>query len=382
MDSAASSRLGSWRSSRPAASSMIVLLEVLRFVASVGVILYHYQHFVTYSGGAYEPSDMPLDSVFSWFYRHGGKGVQLFWLLSGTVFAHVYQASLISGGIGIVDFVRKRFARLYPLHLATLLLVAVLMFVARKTTGITSVVYHFNDVKHFLLNLVFAQYWGFQSGTSFNGPSWSVSIEMVAYAGFVAVLFLLRPLRAFFKEQIAFVFLWTLIVVVIIGGAPLEPDYVTQCVVLFFTGSALYSVWLAMPDPVVLVLCVGCAFDFTAGGPLTRILDRMDLPFGSMTLGALLALLALSRVVDEIRPIRRGAIRLGSMTYSMYLIHFPLQIVFIVWSERISTLDFLGIRVFLLFFALLACVSIISHDYFELPLKRLVLRVTSSNKEV
>lgn len=45
-------------------------------------------------------------------------------------------------------------------------------------------VYPNNDIKHFLLNLFFASSWSFESGHSFNGPIWSVSVEVLLHALF------------------------------------------------------------------------------------------------------------------------------------------------------------------------------------------------------
>jgi peptidoglycan/LPS O-acetylase OafA/YrhL len=74
-------------------------------------------------------------------------------------------------------------ARLWPLHLLTLMLVAVLQAAYAGLNG-TDFIYHQNNLKHFLLSLPLMQYWGWQDNQSFNGPSWSLSTEMLAYAVF------------------------------------------------------------------------------------------------------------------------------------------------------------------------------------------------------
>ncbi|MFK4980032.1 hypothetical protein ACI39V_28120, partial [Klebsiella pneumoniae] len=56
----------------------------------------------------------------------------------------------------------------------------------------TGFIYHQQNLKHFLLSLAMAHYWGFQDNQSFNGPSWSLSTEMLAYAAFWLVLPALR----------------------------------------------------------------------------------------------------------------------------------------------------------------------------------------------
>ena len=39
-----------------------------------------------------------------------------------------------------------------------------------------------NDTYHFILNFFFISGWGFEKSYSFNGPIWSVSIELIIYA--------------------------------------------------------------------------------------------------------------------------------------------------------------------------------------------------------
>jgi peptidoglycan/LPS O-acetylase OafA/YrhL len=45
-------------------------------------------------------------------------------------------------------------------------------------------VYPFNDAWHALLNVFLAPAWGLEQGWSFNGPAWSISVEVLLYAGF------------------------------------------------------------------------------------------------------------------------------------------------------------------------------------------------------
>lgn len=369
-------------SERPGPSEMIVLLELLRFVAAVGVVIYHYQHFVTYAGEAYEPSRMPFGGVFSWFYRHGGTGVQVFWLLSGTVFAHVYQKGLLDGDITVVDFSRKRIARLYPLHLVTLFVVGVLMFAAGKLIAYPYVIYSHNDLKHFVLNLFFAQYWGIQSGTSFNGPSWSVSIEIVAYLVFLFTVILLRELKRFSGSPLSFSVAWTVVLFAMIRSAAPAPGYIYTCILLFFVGALIYSIWSATSDVLVAVLISACVVEYKMKWPISNYLVQINLPFGALCMGLILSLLSLSRIACRPQTINRMCLRLGSLTYSIYLLHFPIQILLILWSEKVVKIDFLTSGSFAVFFAILISSSLLCHDWFEEPAKRLFLRLTDFQKRV
>src|SRR5687767_4242994 len=96
-------------------------LDGLRGVAACGVALYHVQ--ALYPGG--------LAGVYGgaagWLYAWGWTMVDLFFVISGYIFAHVYVGvQPIERPRDRVDFAVARIARLYPLHILLLLAVAAL----------------------------------------------------------------------------------------------------------------------------------------------------------------------------------------------------------------------------------------------------------------
>jgi peptidoglycan/LPS O-acetylase OafA/YrhL len=357
-------------SHRPAPNDTIYLLEILRFIACIGVILYHYQHFITYRGSQYIPSEIPFDQYFGWFYRNGGSGVQVFWCLSGIIFAHVYQARIADREIGIPQFIWRRFSRLYPLHVLTLLLVAGLIFVLRGATDLTYFIYEFNDMKHFLLNVVFANYWGFQSGTSFNGPVWSVSIELMAYLVFVIIATSIRLLPQKLHSPIVFLIAWSIGYWWAQRQITGPTNFVPTCIALFMVGAIVYTLWVLIPDVAVLVLIMYLITDYVRDGVVHTSLLKLQLPFTSLLVALLISLLAISNRSGNIEHFKSFATRLGSLTYAMYMIHFPIQFVMVIFSESIYEFDFHNQLAFLAFFGLVVGISFICHDRFEQPVQR------------
>src|SRR5690606_31719884 len=110
--------------------------------------------------------------------NHGLRAVELFWVISGFIFAHIYMSRTSTK---TSEFFVARFARLYPLHFLTLICITLLILCGYylspnfKTPANA-------DVYHFLLNVFFASAWGFERGMSFNGVIWSVSVEIPIYA--------------------------------------------------------------------------------------------------------------------------------------------------------------------------------------------------------
>jgi peptidoglycan/LPS O-acetylase OafA/YrhL len=135
--------------------------------------------------GAFAMERLPLFEVLFPFYTDGWLAVDLFFSLSGFVFYWLYARAVAEQAITLRNFAVLRFSRLYPLHFATLLAIAAGQLWFMRSTG-SYFVYPENDAEHFLLNLFFVSSWGFERGYSFNGPVWSVSVEMLLYLVFFA----------------------------------------------------------------------------------------------------------------------------------------------------------------------------------------------------
>jgi peptidoglycan/LPS O-acetylase OafA/YrhL len=163
----------------------ILGIELLRFTSALAVLIFHYQHF-TFVGAS--PVDLirtqqPFYPVLGFFYRYGFYGVEVFWCISGFIFFWKYAREIAGRTLAGYTFFILRVSRLYPLHLATLLFVAVMQWVYRSKNG-AFFVYQVNDLQHFVLQLFMASNWGPETAESFNGPIWSISIEVLVYAIF------------------------------------------------------------------------------------------------------------------------------------------------------------------------------------------------------
>ncbi len=154
-------------------------LDGLRLIASVGIVLFHYNIYLAHA----IPYTKPFTQQFPYF-------VDLFFVISGIVIAMVYAGRLDTLP-RYAAFVSARLARLYPLHLATLLFYAAIG--AAAVSGMLRVInperYDFGD---FLPNLLLVHAWGFGEGFTFNYVSWSVSAEFFCYLIFPLLLWLIR----------------------------------------------------------------------------------------------------------------------------------------------------------------------------------------------
>jgi peptidoglycan/LPS O-acetylase OafA/YrhL len=142
-------------------------LDAMRGVAAVAVAM---MHWAKIAGTAWMPS--------------GYLAVDLFFLLSGFVIAHAYDAR-IAGGMGVRRFMTIRFVRLYPLYLlgVAISVVAVLTGLddGWSWTG-------FAQVLPFALTMLPAPPID-DHGTLYplNDPAWSLMFELIINIVFVAL---------------------------------------------------------------------------------------------------------------------------------------------------------------------------------------------------
>ncbi len=336
-------------------------LDFSRLLAAVAVLFWHYQHFYVAPGWDHFHVNRAREPLYPWLafvYDHGADAVQYFWAVSGFVFAHVYLADPGARG----RFWLARVARLWPLHLLTLGLVAAMQAVALARWG-DFYIYEWNDARHFALSLFLAQYWGFQANQSFNGPSWSLSTEIVAYAAFWLLLPALRRAALVVALAVA-----ALTGAMVLGKAP-DADVLT-CVFYFFAGLAFYVAMLrgfVVPRaliPLALVLIVIAVAINMAGGAAVYI-----------RLAAIFALLSLAVGIDHLDP--SGRLRfgktLGDASYGIYLWHFPIQLALVLLLPNIRAMAHQPS--FLVFFIGAACLAgLASHRWIERPAQRWVMR--------
>ncbi len=332
-------------------------IDFLRYIASLSVLIWHYQHFYFPSAGvvgsANEILSQPMYDLLHFFYTKGYYGVQVFWVISGYVFIKVY----INRPCTTQEFVLFRFARLYPLHFLTLILVTILQCLSLSTLGHAQI-YPSNDVYHFLLNIFFISGWGFQKGWSFNAPIWSVSVEILSYTLFWLVLPLIRKTRI----TILIVFILSLLTQkYIYQGA------IIDCIIWFFLGCLVYV--LSVHDimnrnPYLTILSTASLL------ALFSINETFDININKYFI-IFLIVFFFSRFENFAnQKISRMLYLLGSLSYGMYLWHIPLQIVLM------STVQYFGIKnpyshfYFLVLYALLLhCIAYSSFNFFENPLR-------------
>ncbi len=345
-------------------------LDIFRGFASLAVVLWHWQHFfmIDYKlPSNFDRSCQPLYTLFRPMYEYGYIAVPFFFQLSGFVFFWLYRERITSGACSAYKFALLRFARLYPLHILTLLVVLFLQLVHKKIIG-GYFVYPENDSYHFALHTLFMSNWGFERGYSFNAPAWSVSIEIGLY--FLFFLYCLIRIPNAVKISI-----------VLLGAAlsmrfGLGAGNWIPAIFAFFLGGLLYSlvdIYLSYRSKFWdnVIVCLGIAAWVSV-----MISERASNLLLTQSYNSLLFLfpitIASSVLVETKFPkVAKKFAWLGNITYSSYLLHFPLQL-FCALAVLLLGYDkevFYSGIVLVLFMLSLITLSLLTYHNFERPLQ-------------
>ena len=346
-------------------------LEALRFLTAFAILVFHYRHF---SFVAEHPVDLvserlPLYGLLRAFHDSGAYGVYVFWCISGFIFFWKYRDPIADRSVDSWKFFVLRFSRLYPLHLVMLLVVALLQTIYFRLRG-NFFVYQENDLPHFLAQLFMASDWGIVHGNSFDGPIWSISVEVLVYFLFFLLLLTTRS--------------WLLNVAVVaacLGTASLHASgQVTNCLALFYMGGlAAMARRFVTPSGYSRVIEALAWLFVVIFPPLVASLarDQLDrLDFLLLLAYTPVLLFCLSREITLPTSVQKAIEAAGNMTYSSYLLHFPIQLVIVIgFSIAGIAVPIYDLAFFAIYLATTLLASFLTYRYFEAPGQDLIREV-------
>jgi len=261
----------------------------------------------------------------------GYLAVDFFFLLSGFVIWMSWSDRVRDGGAAAVpDFLQRRIARIWPLHLFVLG-VAVALALLLRATGRETPHFPFAELP---LHVALLQNWGFTPALSWNDPAWSISCELGAYLPFPLLVLAVdwrRIPTAAILAAIAVLLALLHTVFALDGAAALGQQIprlgLIRCLLEFACGTAIGALWLrwreAWRTP-ALIAAIGAAL--ALGSWIAGILpETLAVP---AAFAALLLALALSAGKPG-NPLEAAPLHmLGEISYATYLGHFLLWFAF------------------------------------------------------
>ena len=270
-------------------------------------------------------------------FRHGYLFVDFFFVLSGFVIAHAYGGRLKSVG-DLAPFVIKRLGRVWPLH-AVMLGAFVGIELCRLWFHIDSATPFVKDrsVEAIFTNLLLIQSFNIHDYLTWNGPAWSISVEMGAYVVF-ALMMVLAP-RRFVPISLMIIVVGAMLV---LGNAPryMNTTYnfgFPRAAYGFFLGCLVHRVWLIKPpafSPVVAgwlqavcLIAVGAYVSY-AQGPWTVAAPL----FFAVSIWIFAEERGLVSRILSVRPM----LALGHWSYSIYMVHMFVITVMLIVARKID----------------------------------------------
>ena len=295
-------------------------IDLLRFLAVMAVVLFHYA-FRGYAAGGMSIMPYPLAPIA----KYGYFGVHLFFLISGFVI-------LMTASTGSFRrFFVSRFSRLYPAF-----------WVCCTITSITTILIgaprYTVSLRQYLANMTMMS--GFINIGSIDGAYWSLFIELRFYA-FVAAILAIGQIK---KAQF-FLAIWLIacIAVDVLQISNLRPFLIVEYAGFFIAGATFFSIWsggLTRSRVAMLVGSFGLAmYETLLQTPhLERYFNtQIDIFIvaGIITAFFLVMLLISLRRTGSFGD--RQWILAGGITYPLYLLHQ--NIGFMIFNIAYPTID-------------------------------------------
>ncbi len=308
----------------------LAYFNLLKFIGAlvIALLLHYNDHFLRCLG--IENPFRQGGLLWSLSYQ-GGVFVEMYFIISGILFAYVYRRK-IKDGMHFSEFFRKRIIRIFPL----LILTSIIMYIAN------ALLYHLNGTlwSYGTLNLwdlcgdiLFGGKAIFNADNTLNGPIWYVNVLLLCYV----VAFLLSKLSQ--KCNTRFVFLIPIILGLMMyysghscAGWNLS---IARGYIAFFIGVLLADVmhyWRQLSIKMQVGIRVVLALELLA------VIALYFSPWGEMTVMASLTNVCAFLVFPEVilllynlkglnkicntKPIQW----LGNLSFGIYLWNFPIYI--------------------------------------------------------
>ena len=360
----------------PHNDQFITNLTPMRGIAAILVVIFHFEIVLV----LFLPRDV------SRFFSKCYLMVDLFFIMSGFIIYHVYgeffKLNILTKTFN--KYIRARLARVYPLHVFTLLLTLVLVIIG-----------HFKWDEFFTLHaipthLLMLQSFGIHSIYTWNVPAWSISAEFAAYMIFPLFTFLLSRFKIGTSVVVSalIMIIYCLLFFKIskangtTGQHNLDVTYdfgYLRGIAGFLSGALIYQLYQRnrlyfLRYDIVLIVLFGLLFTCLHLG----VSDLLFIPV------FLLLVLSAAYNTGSVKKVfaNRFLQWLGDISYSVYLMQFPLMLLIIMilphlgisWNGPYSLhLPYWQAALCcFLFLALLIGISALSYRFIERPFRKLI----------
>lgn len=295
-------------------------LTVARGFAAWWVVFFHFREHIW-------PSKYSVGYLIA---SYGYLAVDFFFILSGFVIQHNYgNFAFKFNWESIKKFFIARLARIYPIHLFMnfiFLLNPFLIYLFSRTNKFEERY----DIYAYYQSLFLVHAWGFGNALTWNVPSWSISVELVAYLSFpILSWILLRRIYSYYiLLSVVLIIMLAILTIFYFNnlsslGQNIDTMGIFRCVLSFSAGMILQRIFISLDNKMnkmfyafgclllsIIIICFGC---------LANIYDYYFFPSSFF-----LILLFIALADDQYFSIFRSRIMLliGELSYATYLCHY------------------------------------------------------------
>jgi peptidoglycan/LPS O-acetylase OafA/YrhL len=343
------------------ARDQIDSLTGLRAAVAIWVVLMHFREVTPTRVWEFPIGDALI--------ANGAFGVDIFFVLSGFILSHVYVKTFHSRlrANQYFRFLMFRLARIYPVHLVTFVAMLALAGVKVMISGSDGLPGRY-DPATIITTLTLTHSW-FPGIQSPNMPSWSISAEWFAYLAFPTLCILLPRNKwvpaLYIGAALALVFF-----------EPFGHYSLSHALAAFLVGMVAFHSALPAAGRIrfgrLTGLCVAGMIVFWAQGPNPRN------EIGLLLSAALIVALVdsqdfLSQVLSS-----RLVVYLGEISYSLYMVHWPVRVAIRSALQMLGLLDSLPSAIVVSGYVIAALLgAIASYHFIEVP-GRTLLRTAAN----
>lgn len=155
---------------------------LIRFLSAIAIVLYHYNKL---TGGMHSDPQLPWYFVLQLAYVHGGKLVELFFIISGFCFVVFYKDQIMHNEIQFRNFMIHRFFKILPSYWLSTLLIIIFSIASNALIDsmITGAGRSMTEWLFLPLNFLCLDF-----ANPINGVAWFLTVNLICYVLYYFIL--------------------------------------------------------------------------------------------------------------------------------------------------------------------------------------------------
>ncbi|MCP9465120.1 MAG: acyltransferase [Nitrospira sp.] len=303
------------------ASARIYEIDLLRFLAALAIVLFHY----SYRGHAADDLTVMSYPALAPVFKYGYLGVELFFMISGFVIL------MTAANRSLGEFVIARIVRLYPAFWICCTITLLVTLAIGEPP-------HSASLPRYLANMTMLS--GFVGIVSIDGAYWSLFVELQFYA---LVGLLVVSGRIHRAEQFLWLWLLASVALAIYPVRGLFSLLIAQYSAFFIAGAGCFLIWsngLSLPRAALIACSWGLAL-FQSLQKLRSFERHYNTTFDIVVVESLITVFFTVMLLIALRRTafasRKEWVVLGAISYPLYLLHQ--NVGYMVFNVAYSTVN-------------------------------------------